>query len=356
MAVKACTYPPPVMGQVQALQSFPDISNPFLVREEPARPVAPAIAVPRRLEDFNLNDRQTLYFLSVLQRATYSTTDTWFKEAAQAVVPISTPITFIPNSGLTTPGYGLVNLPEVAILCISGTTNLAQWMDQIFLGNLVNTAFANNDSGKALSTYVTAANTIDQAIAAQVPGNKAILLVGHSMGGAVATVLHAKYGFGARQFKSRCLSFSAPKAGNDDFVNNLLLHPPYWKRLFLFGDFVPSLPPASLGILKAAILASPLAAAFSWDLYEPAGTPYTVSAAGAIESAEQPWLPNLIINALLAAALGQPVAIGPPHSMRNMTRNLRASFSDFTEPVISGWRTPDDLDTINTAMDAAGIN
>src|SRR6266404_454859 len=108
-----------------------------VLRETPALPEA----LPLFISDFPINRISTLYWLSILNRATYSPTAALFRQAAYAVAPSSAPVTFTPNTGGLTPGFGIIKFPQFMVVVISGTSNISQWVSQIFLNQMVPTDF-----------------------------------------------------------------------------------------------------------------------------------------------------------------------------------------------------------------------
>lgn len=355
MATKGCIYPATPIGLPPVLQ-IPALLDPIAqpLPEEPL-PEIPQWALPFDLPDFSLDSNANNFWLAVLTRACYSTNANFFTEAAYAVVPSGSTITFVPASSAIAPAYGIINMPNMAIVTIGGTTNLGQWLDQIFLGTLTPTNFFAGDNAKALSTYIAAAATIDTAIVAAAGLTKPVLLAGHSMGGSVAQVLYYKYTSTTPGRSAKVISFGAPKAGERFFSAGSRWNIPNAVRIMAAGDTVPGLPPIVAQVLKAFILTNPLAAAFSWGFYAPCGDLATINAQGATAFNGEPFSVADILAAFGQALLGQPITFTSAHTMKTMCANIRASFTGYPDTSDSGWRNPDGVDETNAAMNAANL-
>lgn len=354
MATVSCLRPTPVLpGSNLPEIDIPELQQPVL-RELPP---LPTFALPRGVSDFPLKSPIVLYWLATLARASYSPTNAFFQSAARAVVPASYPITFVPNGPAGTPGYAIITLPLCLIVVVSGTTNLGQWQDQIFSGDLVSSEIygsASVDKGNTMASYKTSADTINTAIAG-ISATLPVLLVGHSMGGAVAQVLHYRYsqnplGRGV----PRCVTFASPKPGNSNLVGGMRTNSTHFRRLIISGDFVPALPP-DLGLLRVVAPAVFRGVADTWARYRSAPPAYYLNRSGVLTAGDEPFIPALMIAALITASLGQPLALLDVHLMKTFVTYLRASFTSFDESVTSNWGNPSTLEVVNAGMAAAGL-
>lgn len=340
---------------------IPDLQNVFTTSEPAPLIVAPQLPIyeaPRFPSDFPLGNLSSLYWLATLARATYSPTSALFGQAVRAVLPASYPITFVANAAGLVPGYAIIKMPQGAIVVVSGTTNLGQWQDQIFSNAL--TDFVGRDGNiRKFSTapiYNTAANAIDTALAAAVPDDQQILYVGHSMGGAVALVLHAlNEDESSDRVASRCLTFAAPKPGDQRLANRCRSSAQVFRRFQLDGDFVPALPP-DLGIINMAVPAPFAAVSGNWANFKAPRSPWTVSNTGVIGPAAEPFLPLLIVAATLTAAAGNPLAPVALHLMKSYADRFRGAYgAQLPTDDTFGWSDPQQIDVTNQQLDAAGL-
>lgn len=351
-----CTSPiPPPFGTPNLELLIPVTAAPPAL---PPSPPLPAYAEPRNVNDFPLSRTPVQYWLATLARATYAPTGTLFTRAAQAVLPSSYPVTFTPNSGGAVPGYGVLKMPQGAIVVVSGTTSLGQWISQIFSSALQ----PLGDYGWGLlkpgtqAIYNVAAHAIYTALGPLVPNDQQILFVGHSMGGAVAQVLHALTSTeDAPRVPSRCVTFGSPKPGDSRLSNTMRNGAQVHRRFLLEGDFIPALPP-NLGLLRAAAPAAFQAVSGSWDNYRQPAVPYYVRASGSLDVQAEPFLPLLMIGAMVAASVGLPIEAPALHLMRRMTERLEAAMpGGIPDSQSEGWTDPNDLKAVNAALTQSGL-
>lgn len=347
---------PPLPGGPQDVPlTFPPLYIP-IERASPAMP----IAQPTYISDFPLSRISTQYWLATLARATYSVGSALFNQVARAVVPTATPITFVPNGGGLTPGYGIIKLPQCLVVVISGTTNLAQWLSQLFLNDLIPTSYplnGGNDNGLTMSLYKSAADAIDTAIATAAGNDRPVLLCGHSMGGAVATILHYKYREETTARKqSRLMTFGAPKPGNQAIANGVRTSAQTFRRFTTPGDPVPSLPPTVLP-LTIPVLPAPLnTLANTWGQYFQPGSLYAIADDGTQVVISEPSFPLFAAGAVVAVGAGQALSIPTPHLMRAYVSRLRAGFgSNLPAAETTRWANPSHLETANAVLNAAGL-
>jgi len=346
---------PPPPGEPN-LQLFIPVTQPPPVLPPP--PPLPRYALPRYASDFPLSQPATQFWLATLARASYGATSTFFNQAARAVVPGDYPVTFVPNGIGLTPGYGVVKLPQGAVVVVSGTTNLGQWQEQLFANGLTQVGDMGWEfvKGGTMPVYRAAAVAILAALAPLVPADQQILFVGHSMGGAVAELLHAlTTSLNSPRAASRCLTFGAPKPGDSRLVGLMRTNSQVFRRLILAGDFIPALPP-DLGLLNVAVPAPFSAVSSNWSRFRQPSVAYYLSSLGVVEAGVEPFLPLLMIGAMVAAAASLPIVPSSNHIMRTYCAFLAAAGGGaLPEDHTQGWADPNSLFSLNSQMSDAGL-
>lgn len=344
----------PILGQPEL---FPNPPGPLLEPIAQQFPVMPE-AVPLFITDFPLSQISTLYWLATLTRATYSPGGALFTQAARAVVPASYPVTFVANGGGNSPGYGIIKFPQFMVVCISGTTNLNQWLAQIFLNGLVDTSYplpGGNDVAQTMAIYKTAADTIAGAITIAAGDDRPVLLCGHSMGGAIAMVLHYKYRALTPDRKpSRCVTFAAPKPGDANLISGLRRTAQILRRLTINGDPIPSLPPS---LPKAVALVVPAVlqpTVNTWSAYSQGGNLYYVDGDGNQQGGNEPNLPLFVAEYLIQVGMGRGIIPPVEHLMGSYVRRFRRNFGNQLPAVqTSRWTNPAILEQVNDLLSAA---
>lgn len=358
MAIKPCTSPPQQLGNnPNPLPLVPEA--PFFAVQALAPPLAP-FARFNGVSTFNVRNTVNLYLCATLVRATYAPTAAQFTAAARAAWGPATTVTFSPNGAPSVPGYGIAITPSGdAVVCISGTTNLGQWLEQTVLGQLVFTQFAPLDTAQALQTYYNAAVAIDTALRAACPLNNNVLLCGHSMGGAVAAVLHYKQAWNPRTGISRLVTFANPKPGDTVLSLDSPSGIDIVARLACQGDFIPGLPPSSEDIPKLLIPTLPpamLTALNYWDQFQQINeTLQYVDSAGVLTYGDDPSLIVNFLGAVVQAAAGNPVQFSTVHNMPAFASRLRVGIDSFYNQIQQGWAQPAQLDSVNATLQQMGI-
>lgn len=365
-----CTTPTPPLPGAQAPLVLPpppqqlpiDIGTFVAVPPDPVvpppPPPPPAVA-PRFVSEFRLTSKWVLYWLATLCRATYSVDGTLFTRAARAVVPMEYPITFIPNAAGLVPGYGIIKMPEGAVVCVSGTTNLPQWLDQVLNSAPYiwgkTTPPGPTGGVSTLSIYAAAAQAIWASLIPIVPLDDQILFCGHSMGGAIATLLHGVAAADPNQrVPSRCVSFAAPKPGGILLASKTRITAQVYQRLIVDTDFVPSLPP-NLNLINVLVPPPLRGVSDGWTSFQHAATPTVVEANGTVESGPDPLLLVQIIQAVAAAALGNPLAVTTDHLMTTFVGRLYQGVLQGTEATPTTWSNPNDLLQVNSLLTSLAL-
>jgi pimeloyl-ACP methyl ester carboxylesterase len=332
------------------------------LRGQPLPPV-PEIAVnawdtplccdrPRVLispNDFDFNQCCTLLWLMTLIRCTYTNDAALVRRCFLAVLAPGTTTYSLPNTSVFFPGFGLGLLPWGAVVAISGTTNLQQWEDQIFLSPLVNTNFpivgGGVDNSQVLQCYVDAANDLDGKLSHLVDEQQPLLLCGHSMGGVVAQVLAFKLFLAGRRLGTRVCTFGQPKPGDALFLARGPWNGPDYFRLSTLFDPAPQVPPFVPALPYP--LPAPLAAfAARYSAHVPTGPLHTIDQTGTIVVGVQPDLSAFVLFMLLSAAVGAPVPVFSAHDSGTYTTYLQMCCKVFPSWMKTGWNDAEDINRI----------
>lgn len=97
--------------------------------------------------------------------------------------------------------------------------------------------------------FIDAYKTIREFIHNFISMNKGsfdnIVVIGHSLGGALATLcsIDLQYNFSSQYKNLACYTYGAPKVGNKEFVISYNKRIPDSNRIYLLNDIVPKLPP-----------------------------------------------------------------------------------------------------------------
>lgn len=314
----------------------------------------PAWAGPAATSDLRFDSPQTLFWFASLARASYSPTAALFTAVARAVVPSTAQIVFTPNGPGLTPGWGAVVLPDCVVVVVSGTTNLNQWLVQIFLNGLTNCDHRLpplEDSARAMAIYNSSANTIAAALPTSAAG-KPTICIGHSMGGAVAQLIwRRRRARGAPG--GRCLTFGSPKPGSAELLSGAGGDWRFNLRLALVGDPVPALPP-DLGLATLLVPATIRPFSASWDQYQTFGALRSVGANGELNESNEPGSVELT-GAFLAGAVAGSINPGGAHVMAAYARALRGAFVHYDSADCRRWSSPPALEEADGQMNGSGL-
>lgn len=324
------------------------------------QPPLPPFAQLRDPSQLSLANSAVLFFAAVLCRASYAPTAAQFTQAAQAVFGPSATVTFVPNTSATVPGYGIVVTPSGgAVVVISGTTNLNQWLEQSLLSIPTYTNYGLTDSGEAADVYVTAANAIDTVLTTLCPVTHNVLITGHSMGGAVAQVLNYKQQFNGRNGNSEIITFAQPKAGDSTLAAGVNSGANSYARLIQQGDVVPALPPSTSLFAQAFLsgLIPTLRSALAyWNEFAPPNTaPLYLDSLGTLEYGSEPSLFAATVAAVINVNLGQPIGTVNAHLISTFANNLLQGVPSLTAMINQGWFNPTAIAQVNNALDNMGL-
>jgi len=318
-------------------------------------PDLPVWAGPEGLEDFSLASPAHMCWFSMLSRASYAAAATgMFQAVARCCVSLGAPITFVANTDAAVPGFGGIELNSCNILVVSGTTNQTQWFNQLLNTNLGPTGFppaAPADGALVPPLYLAAAAAISAAFPQHLA--KPTIYIGDSMGGAIAEILWHK----ARRSGlngGKCLTFGAPKPGNEFLRGSLPNAAGLNKRLARDGDFVPQLPPdlSLLNIVSPPAFAPTVA---NWSRYQHPGRSYILGSLGTVTSGDQRSLPLAIVGLLVALAAGQTINPIADHVIRGYSQTLRLGFNGWAGADVRSWSNPSALDSLAQQMTDLGV-
>lgn len=232
----------------------------------------------------------------------------------------SSPVcTGVANGAGVIPGTIIAVRPDLTVVVISGTSNYFQLATQcVFAASgPVDVGPYNTNRTWHLASLAIA----ERLTASGADPNGRILFVGHSYGGAVATLLAADcHRFNATRVVE-CLTFGAPKPGDRRLTE--LIAGMRLVRVASAGDPVPGLPPAYvqvlafLGSLPAGLLAN-------WvQLVQPPGQ-LVLAQAGGLSDSDMPTIDLYqIALAVTDAILDVPLPFPFPHAISEYVRRLR---------------------------------
>jgi hypothetical protein len=354
MAVKACSSPTPSLQQGERLsdQAVPPL--PQLNLRGYTLPLWSSVSF---LNQLSMTDVPTLLWLATLLRATYSPNGDFFTAAARAVATPGMQVTFVANSAAALPGYGTIRFPQFTLVAISGTTTLAQYLGQVFSGLLVYSNFppiSVPDKARVNAFALTQANALDAALAPSIPSSTPMFVLGHSLGGMIGEVLTYKWQRADRKDNLQCCTFGSPKPGDANFSFGFDLQDAFKRRFAAPNDLVPGFPPNLTGL--NLVMPPPLRMVHNyWSQYAQPGQLYYIDSTGGIGAIDDPGWSNFVLPFITAAATGSALPITAQHTMKYHTTALRQAFVDWPSQLDTGWNSPQSIDTVNAAMDDAGL-
>lgn len=366
-----CAPPVPILPGLPQPAQFQQLPQPpvrldpignIVVAEPPAPPQPPppppTVVTPSFVSELPLSNPWVLAWLATLTRATYSPNGALFDRAARAVSSAFT-TSFTANSpDSPTPGYGVVHLPRSAIVVVSGTTNEGQWFQQLLNTSMVEwpktDTFGVNGGLGTMAVWKAAAISIGTAIAA-IPAANQILWVGHSMGAAVATLLHAVMPrSSAARAPGRLVTFASPKPGDARLATLCRTGEQVYKRLWITGDLVPSLPP-DISLINFAVPDVLRPVADSWALFRHPAPGLSVDTVGNLSGDEDETIGWQLAVAIGAVATGQPLSFSTAHSMVNFASRLTYNCLEVAGATPTNWTSPIEVARTNVALTSAGL-
>lgn len=193
------------------------------------------------LEDYDLNDRATLFALCHLLETSYDVNGINALAELTALADAPDVFAFVANPSGLVPGSFIGIYPNYALVFISGTTDADQVGVQAmqFLAGPVDQGFYS-----ASPLYQAAALTVhNRCVLAGLDPSLPVMLVGHSYGGATAIVLGAIYKLAQPGRQVQVLTFGAPKPGDQRLADIADAH--RMIQVQGIGDPIVATPPSS---------------------------------------------------------------------------------------------------------------
>jgi hypothetical protein len=240
---------------------------------------------------------------------------------AQAFFGADAIVTMQPNNAGAFPGSIIVTTPTFSAVIVSGTTTPQQLAMQALYagaGPLNVGAYGTNPIWLAASISIT-----DRMRVASVDATKPIILVGHSYGGAVASVTAARLLLADPGRDVRLLTFGSPRPG--DARLQALLSRARQIHVANVGDPVPLLPPIAPDTWPLAPFVPGLMLN-AWNQWRsPGGTEYLRADGSVYQSPQTTLLFDTLLAIALAAVAGTPFAFLSPHTIKAYLARLQLS-------------------------------
>lgn len=138
------------------------------------------------------------------------------------------------------PGSVILVIGSTTIVAMSGTQQSLQWLGQVLSGLIPMANYAN------YSTYefwqVSATGISARYDSCNPNPNGQVVFIGHSYGGAVATLLAANFRLAIPTRRVSCLTFGCPKVGDSRL--NVVMRKTECIHLVAEDDIVPYMPPS----------------------------------------------------------------------------------------------------------------
>lgn len=264
--------------------------------------------------------------------------------ALLALVPGAT-ITRVPNSASVTPGSLIAVRGDQTTIVVSGTTNFQQWALQAMFG-----AAGAFDYGmySALALWHDASTVVlDRILVAGASTTGPIRLVGHSYGGAVASIMAARYRLGIAARDMQLLTFGCPHPGDSRLAS--ILDDVTSVHLSNHDDPVTYIPPSGPALALIAWMI-PTVVQNRWGVYHPPPGRVRLSETGVRSAVSEPESVYPFLFRLVTAYLAsqQPEAIYA-HNMWEYSRRIVCPGQVAPSPPPGSpalWLRPDELPAI----------
>ena len=140
--------------------------------------------------------------------------------------------------------YGYNNLYDSIFVGFRGSSNLENWVTNIHFSIIYP---YGNDIGIEKGFYTLFDSFKNEAyININLLSNKYktnnIIITGHSLGGAISTLLNFDILYNNLPYKTNLITFGSPRVGNQNFVNEFNKYNTYSKRITHYFDMVPHVP------------------------------------------------------------------------------------------------------------------
>ena len=138
------------------------------------------------------------------------------------------------------------------IIALTGTIFLDEWIDDFYYPEVEPYQLSNYIPNKNIlvhggfyGIYSGIQRLLWKALEKKRSSTDTLLITGHSLGGALATICSVDFGGGAAGsgIDVYTYTFAAPRSGNNEFIGLFEATNPYAFRVFNTEDIVPSLPP-----------------------------------------------------------------------------------------------------------------
>jgi len=286
----------------------------FDVRCFPGKDLPP----PPFFPDVQVRDHQ-LAFAKIIDLL-YSDTAAAIADA-QSFLGIDAILSVVPNSTILGSGTIVAILPGGTVAMATGTTDFEQLALQVLYG-----VAGGVDIGSWTTNLIwqTAADTFAAAIAAAGPDvTRPVILVGHSLGGAMAALVAASYANFTPSRPISLLTYGCPRVGDIRLKNALVPVRRVW--MANRGDPVPAVPPHR-GELQAFFPILPALAVANWNVFETNSGQVIIDSDGATtEDDTTPTTLGTIGTILLAALANNPFPTFANHDLAEYVARLSIS-------------------------------
>jgi hypothetical protein len=263
-------------------------------------------------------DRPTQASLALPLDTLYTNPTLAVAQLRQFFGPTAT-ISVVPNSSSVFPGSLIVVTPRQTVVLLSGTTTYQQAALQVLYLTL---GISPMSGFSTIDLWWNAASEISNRIAAAgADMTKPLTLVGHSYGGAVASILTGRIVYGGTGIDVRLLTFGSPRPG-DQRLQGLLDNVPR-VHFANVGDLIPGMPPDGDELLPF-VLFVPLIFLIRWRAIARYSTQWQLSRTGSIiETTRSTATFAATFDVVNDVILGVPIAAISEHSMAEYYRRLR---------------------------------
>lgn len=339
-------YPPAgLIGSQECIQSGETWPLPVIERSLEGGWDSRCFALPRPAPPptpINVNVRwcPTQYQLAVVCELLYQGNGLAGEQELQRLYPMAT-ISRVGNTADFVPGSLIAVSGSTAVVVVSGTTTPQQWALQGMFGTAG--LFDYGTYGTLLPWHAASNVILDRMDAAGVDYNGSVVFVGHSYGGAIASILAFRVARNQLGPRVQLLTFGSPKPGDERLIAGIDALP----AVHLVNDFdpIPYVPPS--GPELALILPiAPTVMVGRWQ-----GWRRPLNRIGQREDGTRYDAPewesvfNLVYTLALQAIAGDTPDPITPHNSGTYVNRIRCPASPSPTPATSGiWYTPAGLD------------
>lgn len=189
-------------------------------------------------------------------------------------------VSYHPPDGSAVPATAIADLPKFTVVFIVGTSTADQFWGQVIFSTVgPNQTTGLPDIGPWWDSTMTIERRITAAIGVQ--PIKPIVLIGHSYGGVIATMLGVRFARGSEDRLVNVVGFGTPKCVAGFVMEQNKRRG--WCYIANMGDPVPSLPPTVLQ-LGPLVLGIPLPVKFLWSTWYKPGNQWILYEDGRLVS------------------------------------------------------------------------